>query len=37
MFCSTQSQARQALEMEYNNLLLIATDRRPENEQLNKS
>lgn len=29
--------ARQILDTEFNNLLQIATDRRPENEQLNKS
>ncbi|XP_065358357.1 liprin-alpha-1 isoform X2 [Calliphora vicina] len=31
------AQARQILDTEFNNLLQIATDRRPENEQLNKS
>lgn len=31
------SQARQTLEMEFNNLLQIATERRPENEHLNLS
>jgi hypothetical protein len=30
-------QARQTLEMEFNNLLQIATERRPENEHLSKS
>ncbi|CRK93020.1 CLUMA_CG006502, isoform A [Clunio marinus] len=31
------TQARQTLEMEFNNLLQIATERRPENEHLSKS
>ncbi|XP_013119006.1 liprin-alpha-1 isoform X2 [Stomoxys calcitrans] len=31
------AQARQILDTEFNNLLQIATDRRPENEHLNKS
>lgn len=31
------SQGRQTLEMEFNNLLQIATERRPENEHLSKS
>ncbi|XP_011296501.1 liprin-alpha-1 isoform X1 [Musca domestica] len=31
------AQARQSLDTEFNNLLQIATDRRPENEHLNKS
>lgn len=30
-------QARQTLEIEFNNLLQIATERRPENEHLNLS
>lgn len=30
-------QARQTLDIEFTNLLQMATDRRPENEQLNKS
>lgn len=30
-------QARQTLEMEFNNLLQVATERRPDNEHLNKS
>uniref|UniRef100_A0A7G3ANQ7 Putative lar-interacting protein n=1 Tax=Lutzomyia longipalpis TaxID=7200 RepID=A0A7G3ANQ7_LUTLO len=31
------TQARQTLEMEFNNLLQMSTERRPETEQLNKS
>lgn len=36
IYCN-QSKARQNLEMEFNNLLQIATERRPETEHLNKS
>lgn len=31
------TQARTNLELEFNNLLQVATERRPESEQLNKS
>lgn len=36
-FSAFPLQARQNLEIEFNNLLQVATDRRPDTEQLNKS